>query len=189
MLKQVLSAAAGLIACSQADAATITFSGLANGNPAVTSYSEAGFTFTTIAGTFNGTSGNGAPAPSVFTTNNGIADVTGGSFTFSSFQGGNGSFNNTPTFTVTGFLAGNQLYTVTYTGGGAGSFPTFTNGNSTVVVDRVRFAVNGTSANLDNIVVNAVPAVPEPATWFVMLVGFGVTGIAMRRKNTVTRVA
>jgi hypothetical protein len=31
--------------------------------------------------------------------------------------------------------------------------------------------------------VGAPPAVPEPATWAMMLMGFGATGVAMRRSR------
>ena len=32
------------------------------------------------------------------------------------------------------------------------------------------------------------PAVPEPATWAIMTLGFGAMGFAMRRKNANTRI-
>ena len=34
----------------------------------------------------------------------------------------------------------------------------------------------------------AVAAVPEPATWTMMLIGFGALGFAMRCRPTITRV-
>jgi hypothetical protein len=52
--------------------------------------------------------------------------------------------------------------------------------------DRVRFSMSTTSssANIDNINVTATAgAVPEPATWAMMLVGFGALGMVMRRRS------
>ena len=51
--------------------------------------------------------------------------------------------------------------------------------------DRVVLGVNvtGTSANIDNLVVNVAAAVPEPASWAMMVGGFGMLGAAMRRRK------
>lgn len=40
-----------------------------------------------------------------------------------------------------------------------------------------------------NLTVNTVPAVPEPATWAMMIAGFGLTGAAIRRRRASTAVA
>ena len=47
----------------------------------------------------------------------------------------------------------------------------------------------GAKLQLDNINVSAVNAVPEPATWAMMIGGFGLAGAAMRRRRTVVRFA
>lgn len=41
----------------------------------------------------------------------------------------------------------------------------------------------GTGASADSLTVHIGDAVPEPATWAMMLVGFGATGVAMRRRR------
>ena len=46
---------------------------------------------------------------------------------------------------------------------------------------------NGDTLGVDNIVsaINATPGVPEPATWGLMIVGFGAMGLALRRREQV----
>ncbi len=45
-------------------------------------------------------------------------------------------------------------------------------------------------AFLDNVSVNALPgAVPEPATWAMMIGGFALAGAAMRRRKTAVSFA
>ncbi len=45
-------------------------------------------------------------------------------------------------------------------------------------------STTSSSANIDNINVTAVRgAVPEPATWAMMIAGFGAVGVAMRRRQ------
>ena len=48
-------------------------------------------------------------------------------------------------------------------------------------------AASGNDFGLDNI--SVVAAIPEPATWMMMLFGFGVVGAAMRRRKTVPSFA
>jgi hypothetical protein len=48
-------------------------------------------------------------------------------------------------------------------------------------VTQVVFSSSGNSFELDNIAVAS--AVPEPATWAMMIVGFGVAGGALRRRR------
>jgi len=43
---------------------------------------------------------------------------------------------------------------------------------------------NVETARLDNVVMTAAAAVPEPATWAMMILGFGLAGTAMRRRRT-----
>jgi hypothetical protein len=43
---------------------------------------------------------------------------------------------------------------------------------------------------IDNILVTGVnSAVPEPASWLLMIAGFGLSGIALRRKQIVLKAA
>jgi hypothetical protein len=102
--------------------------------------------------------------------------VNGSAFQLSSFDIASGMGS---AFTVTGYLGGNVVGT---TSGTLGNFTTFAGFGSNI--DRVVF--NGTGGDggfqLDNIVLNngVAGAVPEPATWLMMLLGFGVIGFTMR---------
>lgn len=60
-------------------------------------------------------------------------------------------------------------YTYQFTASGASTTLTFTGGSGTAF-----------GAALDNV---SVTAVPEPATWAMMIVGFGFAGFAMRRRQ------
>ncbi|WP_241491775.1 PEPxxWA-CTERM sorting domain-containing protein [Sphingomonas endophytica] len=60
------------------------------------------------------------------------------------------------------------------------------NGSFSGAVDRVSYSVNGnnTTFNFEA----ATPAVPEPSTWMMLVLGFGVIGYAMRRKTVLRYV-
>jgi len=47
----------------------------------------------------------------------------------------------------------------------------------------------GEIASLDNVVMQSTAAVPEPASWAMMIVGFGAVGMTMRRRPTQVRFA
>ena len=76
----------GMLLCTSASAATITFSGLtgANGTLLTIPYTEGGFTVNTTAGEFFQAQLFGNPIPSLFATlaTTDTLDVTGGSFMF-----------------------------------------------------------------------------------------------------------
>ena len=175
-----------------ATAATITFGGAGQGQ--LNTYSEAGFTIARTSGDVSTGAGSGNPAPSLFGFDGGTFQVTGaGLFTFGGFDGGSGALSSqTQTFNVVGLLGGVSLFNTTYTRNGAFGFQTFAS-NSAASIDRLVFnlsSTNGTSYNVDNIVVNGIAAaVPEPATWAMMLVGFGLAGSAMRRRKTIGRIS
>lgn len=117
-----------------------------------------------------------------------LKQVGGGIFTLSSFDIA-ASFNNSPgvTFQALGFLNNVQVGMVS---GALGQFTTFAGFGSSV--DYVTFNGLGGSGGfqLDNIVLNdTVAAVPEPATWALMLLGFGFVGGALRSAKRRTKVA
>jgi len=77
-------------------------------------------------------------------------------------------------------------YSLWLGGGGSGSSSPFD--------DRIRFALpDGTyrSVILENIYTSTadVPAVPEPATWLMMLIGFGAIGSVVRRRRQTIQVS
>lgn len=118
-------------------------------------------------------------------TAGGFADINLGSV--SAFQFDYGSIDSFNTFTI--FTAGGAPIIVN-----GGNFPPAngnqvangTNGLLTVTGNAgelftgIRFASSGNSMEIDNM---AVQAVPEPATWGMMLFGFGAIGFAMRRRK------
>ena len=60
-------------------------------------------------------------------------------------------------------------------------------GNAGELFTSVTFSSTGNSFEVDNLAVGG--AVPEPATWALMMLGFGGMGFAMRRKPQVgTRI-
>lgn len=113
-----------------------------------------------------------------------LQSASGSSFVLSSFDIA-ASLNNLPgsTFSVTGLLNGVTVGTIT---GSLGSqFATIAGFSS--AVDSVIFdgLGNGGGFELDNIALD-VPltgAAPEPSTWAMMGIGFGVMGFALRRKR------
>jgi hypothetical protein len=48
---------------------------------------------------------------------------------------------------------------------------------------RFGMSIDGNTIQIDNIVVDLGAAVPEPATWALMIAGFGMAGAAARRRN------
>ena len=56
---------------------------------------------------------------------------------------------------------------------------TFTREASDPIIGGISFASSDNSAEVDNVVF----AVPEPATWIFMLLGFGVVGVSMRARS------
>lgn len=65
----------------------------------------------------------------------------------------------------------------------------FFNFDSTTLFDRIDITQNGGGGfELDNITIGNIGAVPEPASWALMIIGFGATGALLRssrRKSTV----
>lgn len=189
----LLTCAATALTVSNASASTITFDGSQQGT--LTSFSQNGFTVTAVSGDVNTGVGTGNPPPSLFGYTSGSFAVTGaGLFSFAGFDGGSGALSaQTQTFTYTGFNGAAQAFTATVTRNGSGGFNTYASTSSNLI-DRLVFslsATNGTSFNVDNIVVNAAvtPAVPEPATWAMMLVGFGMVGGASRFRRRSVKVS
>lgn len=159
--------------------------------------------------TINKSVGSDSGYPSVNLLRSTSFSLTGGTFTFDGLAAYFTSKDSaTNSFTVVGSLLDQQLYSMefTATGGTAqkiGVFRSFTSGSS-MVFDKLVFTsgASGGSIALDDIKVTAaavptaelvVPpvtsAVPEPATWAMLLVGFGIIGAASRYRRRSTKVA
>ena len=110
-----------------------------------------------------------------------VGNVSGGVFGTSSTvlvelsQGGGGSCTNSTPGTTLAW----QSCSVQFTAAGASTTITFRNGDAT----------NDNSNGLDNISVDLAQAVvPEPATWAMLITGFGLLGGILRRRETLAPV-
>lgn len=188
-----IAALAALVICSeQASAATFTFETTASGTalPLTLTNGDVTAAFTgqasvcSATGVFQGLSGNVLIQSFCSTTAQsgavGIAFsslLTSASFNFAT-AGGIG------TITVAAFNGNTPTYTNTYTSSvPAGYF----NGEGTVSFSAAFTRLTLTPATIlaiDNLAVNAA-AVPEPASWAMMIAGFGLAGGAIRRKRVV----
>lgn len=207
---KLLISAAILAASIPAAATAQTFNFEGASTATVTSYSDtqAGLTLTLIRQggktfSFQDISGSG-PVGFGSRTLNPFIDATVGAFVanFSAglsafqFQAGDfGADDDAITLSIysglngTGTLLGTQ--TVNY---GVASLPgAIANLSLTSATPFLSAVFNGGSAGFpnsvyyDNIVVRqAVAGVPEPATWAMMMLGFGAMGFAMRRRTGVT---
>ena len=107
-----------------------------------------------------------------------MTKVGGGTFSLDSFfiKGWYGSVGGQ---TVTGYSSNVSVGSINYNLLSSGWNHVVTNfGN----VDTVSFNTPNNAVLLDDVSVNAT--VPEPATWALMIVGFGLVGVSVRRRNT-----
>lgn len=178
-------AAAALVAgmAVSANAVTIDFTGLTPGTVVTTQYP--GVTFSLVGGFTGappavgnvfggivalGNSGNNQ-YPTAFTLNVAFSQaVSNVSFTFNNFGSSNGSnyVANNGSSALIDQLGGYNLYSVA--GGGITNLAINNNNNESWL-----FGVSTISFE---------SAVPEPATWGLMIAGFGLIGTAMRRRVT-----
>jgi hypothetical protein len=180
-LWKIIAAAALVCTSSVASAdVTIDFGGLPGSNamPFIGPYVEDGITVTATGTVYEGHI-FGNPLPSLFYTETGVIQLTSPSlFQLISFD--QISLNGSSSYSVQGFNDATLVYTLSGTMGGnawdttAGVFAD---------VNRLVFTLTtqGTSGNLDNVVLATTDAVPEPGTWMLMLVGFGMIGFAVRK--------
>ncbi|WP_445190734.1 PEPxxWA-CTERM sorting domain-containing protein [Sphingomonas sp. Tas61C01] len=124
-------------------------------------------------------------------------DITasGKPFALSSFDYAGFNSPRPNSITFTGYLAGTKVYTITENGNyGQSSGKRFGNwvyGDyqkievEWAMVDRISFVVNRThGTDLDNFVLTDVATpVPEPTTWAMMLIGFGLMGATLRTRR------
>ena len=166
-----------------ASAATVTFSGLTGDLVAQSTYTEAGFTFTSVGGNFWGypTGGQLHMDPSSF--GNEAYDITltnGGLFQVSSLSFvccGSGSANlQVDVYGAGGAYLGQSNLS-------AATNYTYDNSANPLQYSRLRFTATGGHFSLDDFVGTAVAGVPEPATWGMMIAGFAMVGAASRRRS------
>jgi hypothetical protein len=168
--------------------ATITFSGLpgANGDP-FTTYTEDGFIVNPTTGSWEQGFNFGNPTPSIFSgSSTASITITGGLFTFSSFDFGNGNSFDGLTWSVAGFLSGTQVLTGSGNGPVISEFETIASPNTSTTLDTLVLTANlgnTTSFNFDNIVlIDAGSAVPEPAAISLVAAG-ALLIVALRRRR------
>jgi hypothetical protein len=186
----LLAASASLAIAGAAEAATITGT-FASGLAGITSSTPgigAGSVLTTAGGFVTGTTDDFVPVP-LFTTLN-FSSITATNGTLVSFTSSFGSFSGiisglltapapnatvnfqslgtfTPSGALSGFSAGDALLTVGFTQTG------------NLVPGRTPPAISG------NFTFASVSAVPEPASWAMLVAGFGLVGVATRRRQNV----
>ncbi len=199
MIKNLLAATAlvAAVAVSPASATTITFDDLASASTIAngynglnwsnfgayngSDYATSGYVNGRVSGVNTAYNMYGSPASfssaTAFTLNSGY-------FT--------GAWNNGLVISVVGLVAGLQVYSDTFTVNANGpTLHTFDWTNLSGVTFSSAGGVNaglsstGTQFALDNLTINA--AVPEPATWAMMLVGFGMMGATMRYRRRSTK--
>jgi hypothetical protein len=151
-----------------------------------------------LTGVFDGSDGlvPNIAAPPPGTTSNYLAIQTGGSATLDSVKplsalsvyiGSPDSYNSIRFIGLNGFdvtLSGAALADGAFNGNqSVGRRMTYDFGADRVT--QVIFSSSGNSFELDNI---AVSAVPEPATWAMMIAGFGLMGSALRRRRQLAPV-
>jgi len=193
-----------LLAAAPGHAQTIDFGGLPDSSdtPFFGPYVEDGFSISLIAGEAFVAKAFGNPVPNLyFGTVTGTPDATfelvrvgGGAFVFD--QVDLAAQNGDMDYSIEGFLGAASLFTLNGVWNGTTypappTFGTFDPADTLPGIDRLVFSfyAHGTSGNIDNIVVHettSVPgptAVPEPATWAMMLMGFGAIGYGARRRR------
>jgi hypothetical protein len=154
----------------------------------------------TYTGTISGTANNnGFAGPVTFTGETTQEDANDGQFGFSSFTA---LFNNTTyIFANAGAAFSSATQLNLFSGGTQITAFQFT-GNTNFAADGTQYPVNLLPGNEFNVaglgpvtirggvgvVSGVVAAVPEPGTWAMMFVGFGMMGAAMRyrRRSTTT---
>jgi PEP-CTERM motif len=84
---------------------------------------------------------------------------------------------------VTGFNGGTQVFSDSFAI--TRSSPTFRTFSNASITSFTFVGSNGSQVVIDDLTVNeaTAPAVPEPASWLMMIVGFGAVGTVLRRRE------
>ncbi len=181
---------------------TINFNALpGNLSSAITSYVEGGYSFTVTSGTIYKGYGQGSSTglfvlgPGAAVYQPGPANILslvrtdGGLFSADSFYNINASTEGVNSLTLTGYLGASAVTSSTVQTSGVYGFGFPQLSGLTGYFDRItlNFSTTGSSNAFDNLTVTSAPAatgaVPETATWAMMIAGFGLMGCAMRRRT------
>jgi hypothetical protein len=136
-----------------------------------------------------------------FTVNQSLSQtvfLTAGTYQigFSAYAPANG-YNNTGEATFSGTIAGNVLANYAVSTGPVTTWQTFASAGLNIAADGnylIEFVFNTNLRPSKDVVIDqvyiiagdpAVPGVPEPATWAMLISGFGLVGCAARRKAMV----
>jgi hypothetical protein len=200
MRRAIVSALAGItlaVAAAPAQSAIVV---CAQGSSCVSDTTNVNLDAFTDAGTVTGTVGIGGPLVSFSSTQGNLSTNPGAATVFTA----DGSLLTNLTFTIlSGFTAAEfnlengdpSSFLVTLTDSGGDSFSqTLTKLNGSNIFDIVAPAgatytsatftsTGGGFADLKQLRVTLATAVPEPATWAMMLLGFAGIGMAMRRRG------
>ena len=122
----------------------------------------------TQGGSLNFTGDMRGQSDTLNVTINGVSGLSQNSFSIA-FGGGNASFSQGITFNTAGVVNGLVTYDFPV------SFPDYLAPNGQQFSERTL-----------GFTVNVAGAVPEPASWALMILGFGMVGVASRRRSRVT---
>lgn len=198
----VASAAPTVITSIAGPTVVIDFSGAANEAPITNQYAAQGVTFSgSLFGMTNIGDTKFFPGPPTAIASNwtydtspylqGLtfeADFTSHAFNVGFYQ----ALNSGDFLTATVFDGATNLGSVDFPSPWGGFDVTFQGVSNDVAFDRVVFTVNKTDNGffaMNDFTFDAAPGVPEPASWAMMLVGFGSIGAVLRRRRTSAPVA
>jgi hypothetical protein len=196
------SLSAGLLALAPAaaQATLVNFDTATTTDPFTGVYSQNGFDLTYESGALDiyaggvvsnsirthnfFTSGGSTGAFNLTRTGGGLFSIQG----FDAFTTFNGADNLV--YVVSGYLQGQQIYGATFNVTSTFGDPQtpITTSPFVNIFDRVNISVtqSATSGYVDDINVTSLTAgpVPEPAAWAMMIVGYGLVGVSMRRRGS-----
>lgn len=116
--------------------------------------------------------------------NQNIATTAGANYTFSFYVRGDALTGNGFSNQAQAYFGNEKVYDVTNLANTGFQLQAY-NVTATSATTNIRFAVNDQNnfIGFDNIVVRAAAATPEPATWSLMILGFGIVGNSLRRQR------
>jgi hypothetical protein len=193
MIKKALLAAIAGLAATSANAATLISENFENGPGVFTLDGNVslatGQTYSGCCGTPNDTSntfvafgGGNAPSGTLMSTSfqTLLGQLYSVTFDYSALGGGTEPLM---------FAVAGQNYTVNPVANSSLTFQqggfTFLGTGAATTFNVFSGGVDNVDAIVDNITVSGPGAVPEPATWAMMLLGFGLVGFGMRRRKAV----